>query len=46
MKLRLLNAGHTATVYLASLLGYQKIDEAMEDPLIRNHTIQYMNSVT
>lgn len=35
MKLRLLNAAHSALAYLSALVGHAKVDEAMADPGIR-----------
>ena len=35
MKTRLLNAGHCALGHVGSLLGYERADEAVADPLVR-----------
>jgi mannitol 2-dehydrogenase len=47
MKIRLLNGSHSALAYIAYLLGYRKVDEAICDPdlsrFIRNH---YMEEIT
>ena len=34
-KLRLLNAGHSCLAYLAALDGYERVDQAMADPVLR-----------
>ena len=34
-KLRLLNAGHSCLAYLAALDGFERVDEAMADPALR-----------
>ena len=41
-KKRLLNAGHSAIGYLGALAGYDRIDEAMRDPLLRAYLEQLL----
>ena len=41
-KKRLLNAGHSAIGYLGALAGYERIDEAMRDPLLRSYLEQLL----
>jgi mannitol-1-phosphate/altronate dehydrogenase len=41
MKLRLLNASHLAVAGLGALMGYRRIDEAMNDP----HLARYMRAL-
>ncbi len=36
-KIRVLNGGHTALTYLGALSGYDRFDQAMEDPELREH---------
>ena len=36
-KIRILNGGHTALAYLGALAGHMTFDEAMHDPVLRNH---------
>lgn len=36
-KIRVLNGGHTALTYLGALSGYERFDEAMDDPELREH---------
>lgn len=43
MKMRLLNASHSALGYLGSLAGYHYTDEAMGDPLIRAYLARLMD---
>ena len=40
-KIRVLNGGHTATVYLAALLGVKTFDEAMRHPELKDHFDQF-----
>ncbi|MFL5846877.1 MAG: mannitol dehydrogenase family protein [Solirubrobacteraceae bacterium] len=42
MKTRLLNAGHCALGHVGSLLGYERADEAVADPLVRDYLTQLM----
>jgi fructuronate reductase/mannitol 2-dehydrogenase len=44
MKTRLLNASHSAIGYLGHLAGYGRIDEAMEDPLLRAYVERLMEA--
>src|SRR4051812_5878258 len=44
MKTRLLNASHSAIGYLGHLAGYARIDEAMEDPLLRAYVERLMEA--
>lgn len=46
MKLRLLNGGHSALVYVAHALGFTEVDEAMNHPLINRYVRGYMDEVT
>ncbi|MDR2606977.1 MAG: mannitol dehydrogenase family protein, partial [Treponema sp.] len=47
MKMRLLNGSHSALAYPSYLLGYRRVDEAMQDPLIRDFIREhYMEEVT
>jgi fructuronate reductase/mannitol 2-dehydrogenase len=43
MKLRLLNASHSAMGYLGYLAGYRYIDEVMRDPLFREFIARMMD---
>lgn len=43
MKIRLLNAGHSAMGYLGYLAGYGYIHEIMADPLFRQYILELMN---
>ncbi len=43
MKLRLLNAGHSVLGILGALIGYETIDEAVQNPAIRRFLSRYMN---
>ncbi|MFK7916960.1 MAG: mannitol dehydrogenase family protein [Ilumatobacter sp.] len=42
-KLRLLNAGHSCLAYLASLDGYDRVDKAMADPVLRDFVTQLLH---
>jgi mannitol 2-dehydrogenase len=42
MKTRLLNASHSAIGYLGHLAGYDRIDEALADPIMRDYVEQLM----
>jgi len=42
-KLRLLNAGHSCLAYLASLSGFERVDEAMSDPGLREFVSQLLH---
>ena len=42
MKVRLLNGSHSALSYIAYLLGYRNVDEAMTDPLLQRFLAGYM----
>lgn len=44
MKLRLLNAGHSAIGYFGALLGYQYIHEIVQDPLMNHFLRQLLTS--
>ena len=46
MKLRLLNASHSALSYFAYLMGHRDVDLAMQDPLIRGYCRAYMDEAT
>ncbi len=45
-KMRLLNGGHSALGYLADLLGYRYIADAVADPLLHQLLIQFMAEVS
>jgi mannitol 2-dehydrogenase len=45
IKMRLLNGGHSAIGYLADLLGYSYIHEAVSDPLLSDLLMQFMDEV-
>src|SRR3954451_24366395 len=42
-KTRLLNASHSALGYLGSLLGYQRVDEAIADPVLHAYIERMMS---
>ena len=42
MKVRLLNGSHSALSYIAYLMGYRNVDEAMADPLLSEFLAGYM----
>lgn len=44
-KIRLLNGAHSALSYAAALLGYERVDEAMNDSDILNLVRRYMGEV-
>lgn len=44
MKLRMLNASHQAIAYFGAPSGYVFVDEAMNDPRIRDYLMKYMIS--
>ncbi|WP_030172885.1 MULTISPECIES: mannitol dehydrogenase family protein [Actinomycetes] len=44
MKLRLLNAGHQTLCYFGHLMGYRRVHDAAQDPLIRRLLLGYMNN--
>ena len=44
MKIRLLNASHTAMAYLGYLAGYRYTHEIMEDPLFRHFIKDFMDT--
>lgn len=46
MKLRLLNAGHSALGYLGVLRGFEFVHEAAADPTLREFLRQFLNDVT
>ncbi|KAL8431938.1 hypothetical protein Efla_002775 [Eimeria flavescens] len=46
MKLKLLNAGHSCVAYLATMLGYRFVDEAIHDVRISGFLRSYMDEVT
>ena len=46
MKLKLLNGGHTSIAYLATLIGYTRVDEALADRRVGQFMRSYMDSVT
>jgi mannitol 2-dehydrogenase len=39
----MLNGSHSALAYMAYLMGYRKVDEAMNDPLIEGFLERYMD---
>jgi mannitol 2-dehydrogenase len=43
LKTRLLNGSHSVLSYTAYLMGYRKVDEAMNDPLIDKFLERYMD---
>jgi mannitol 2-dehydrogenase len=43
MKLRLLNAAHSCLAYPAALLGYDRVDRAMADPLLERLVRGYLD---
>ncbi|MDT5227329.1 MAG: mannitol 2-dehydrogenase, partial [Mycobacterium sp.] len=43
IKTRLLNGMHTAIAYLATLAGYEKVDEAVGDPVLSRYLHQLMH---
>ncbi|MDR1271888.1 MAG: mannitol dehydrogenase family protein, partial [Clostridiales Family XIII bacterium] len=43
MKLRLLNASHQGIAYFGHLMGYELVDEAVKDPLLREFLAAYMD---
>ena len=45
MKLRLLNAGHSALGYLGALLGLEYVHEAASHPILRPFLAQFFNEV-
>lgn len=45
IKMRLLNGGHSSIGYLADLLGYSYISEALGDPLLKQLLIEFMAEV-
>ena len=45
MKIRLLNGGHSALAYLSLLAGYQFVDDAMNDPRIKDFVKDYMRTL-
>lgn len=46
MKLRLLNAGHSALGYLGALQGFEFVHEAASDPQLHEFLRQFLNDVT
>lgn len=42
-KLRLLNAGHSCLAYLAALDGFERVDEAMADPVLRDFVTRLLH---
>jgi mannitol 2-dehydrogenase len=46
LKMRLLNGGHSALAYVAYLMGFRHVDEAMADPTLRRFVQRYMDEVT
>ncbi|KAL8271607.1 hypothetical protein Esti_004463 [Eimeria stiedai] len=46
MKLKLLNAGHSCVAYLATMLGYRFVDEAVRDIRVSGFLRSYMDEVT
>ncbi|KAL8435695.1 hypothetical protein ACSSS7_002298 [Eimeria intestinalis] len=46
MKLKLLNAGHSCVAYLATMLGYRFVDEAVRDVRVSGFLRSYMDEVT
>jgi mannitol 2-dehydrogenase len=43
LKTRMLNGSHSALAYMGYLMGYRKVDEAMNDPLIDEFLERYMD---
>jgi mannitol 2-dehydrogenase len=43
MKLRLLNGSHQALAYFGQLLGFELVDDAARDPLLRTFVRRYMD---
>lgn len=43
-KLRLLNAGHSCLAYLAALDGFERVDEAMADPALRQFVTELLHT--
>lgn len=43
MKIRLLNAGHSLLGFAGALIGFQTIDETVNDPLCRQYLRQFMD---
>ncbi|KAL8452979.1 hypothetical protein Emag_002065 [Eimeria magna] len=46
MKLKLLNAGHSCVAYVATMLGYRFVDEAVRDVRVSGFLRSYMDEVT
>lgn len=46
MKMRLLNASHSAMGYLGALAGYTYVHEAVQDPLFKTFIEQFMEEAT
>lgn len=46
LKMRLLNGAHSALAYVAYLMGFRFVDEAMRDPVVRRFVQQYMDEIT
>jgi mannitol 2-dehydrogenase len=46
MKMSLLNGGHLAIAYISSLLGYQFVHQAMNDPVVTDFLTRFMDAVT
>jgi mannitol 2-dehydrogenase len=44
MKTRLLNASHCAIGFLGSLVGLQRTDEVMRDPVLQSYVERFMNA--
>lgn len=43
MKLRLLNAGHSCLAYVAALSGFDRVDTAISDPMLRAFVLEFLH---
>ena len=46
LKMRLLNGSHSALAYVAYLMGFRFVDEAMGDSIVRGFVQRYMDEIT
>ena len=46
LKMRLLNGSHSALAYVAYLMGFRFVDQAMGDPIVRSFVQRYMDEIT
>lgn len=46
MKMRLLNGSHSALAYVAYLMDFRFVDEAMRDPIVCSFVQRYMDEIT